>query len=176
MKPFVILALPRSGTKMLVSALASHPDMPAVTHEFRGGLRDFLKHPYVLSNEIKWWMRWPIKVMHLGRVDSVAGALSLIKMSYNFPDMSFDIPPDEVAKLATYRRDTERQMRRRSQWWIAYEDLTSNQDVRAIMSDELCDFFGVERRPLTVMTDKRAPMRARNEAEICADLKTLYPA
>ncbi len=79
MRPFIILALPRSGTKMVCSALYNHPgipDAPTITvtirgrkvrhkipqirHEFRGTQAQFWQHPYVLSNFLKPWMTWPL--------------------------------------------------------------------------------------------------------------------
>lgn len=163
----MILALPRTGTKMLVSALHSHPDMPPVIHEFRGGLWKFLKKRYVLSNEMKWWMRWPIKVMHVGREDSKAGARSLIMMSYRFPPKSFNIPKHEIDKLAKFREATEAKMRKRAQWSTTYEALSGGRDARKLdMSLSICKFLGVSPRPLFPSTKKTPQIPSRNEAEL----------
>jgi len=169
MRPFIILALPRTGTKMLVSAMDSHPDMPKSVHEFRGSFWRFLKHPYVLSNKIQWWMRWPIKIMHVGREDSKAGALSLLKMSYKFPAGSYEIPKEEVDKLEKFRREAEGKMRQRAHWSITYEKLTGGQDVRELaLSVEICNFFNIRPRALMPTTEKIKEMPASNEAELWA--------
>lgn len=168
-KPFVILALPRTGTKMLVSALGSHPDMPKIIHEFRGDYHDYLKHPYVLSNTIESWMKPPIKIMHVGRESAIAGALSMIKMAYRFPDGSFDIPVEEVRKVAEFRREAESRMRKIAQWSITYESMTLGKDVREIYNSvEICEFFGVKPRALMPTTETVREMRASNEDELWA--------
>ena len=168
-KPFVILALPRTGTKMLITALESHPDVPKIIHEFRGSFWDYLKHPYVLSNEVKWWMRWPIKVLHVGREDAVAGALSMIKMAYKFPDNSFDIPPDEVKKVADFRRQEEQKMEKRAQWSTTYETLTGGRNIRElILSVDICKFFKLRPRALMPTTEQVRETPASNESELWA--------
>lgn len=169
LRPFVILALPRTGTKMLVSALNSHPELDVV-HEFKGGLWSFLKHPYVLSNHRRWWMRWPIKVMHVYREDSVAGAISLLKMSYTFPDLSFDLPVDEVSRLVAFRREEEKEMSKASYYRVSYEDLTNGEEITELprwFVDEFCEFVGIESAEMKTAEKKRKPMRARNEGELC---------
>ena len=165
----MILALPRTGTKMLCSALLSHPEIPQVTHEFTGGLWSFLKHPYVLSNHVKWWMRWPVKIIHLERESHVAGALSMIKMHYKFPDRSFDIPVSEVRSLVDFRARAQKKMKNRANQTISYEEITGGTNITEFsleISHRLCDFLGVTRLRLRPSTIKEQKMRARNEGDI----------
>lgn len=165
MKPFVILALPRTGTKMLITALESHPDMPKIIHEFRGDYDKFLAHPYVLSNKIQPWMKPPIKIMHVGREDAEAGALSLIKMGYPFS--TYDIPEDEIQKLAAFRRETEAEMKAVAQWSTTYEALTNNEEATQLNnSDAICKFFGVTPEQLIADTKKTTKPKERRTENV----------
>lgn len=173
MRPFVILALPRTGTKMLVSALQSHPDMPDIIHEFKGSYHEFIDKKYVLSNTVESWMKPPIKIMHLGRTDTVDHALSLLKMSYTFPDGEFELPMGEVAKLAKDSFHMQMEMEKIARFSITYEELTAKVGVNELArSEDLCEFFEIKPRKLITVTQKRPLMRASNEVEICAALKT----
>ena len=161
MRPFVILALRRTGTKMLVSALGSHPDIPPVTHEFDGGLWRFLKHPYVLSNHRKWWMRWPIKVVHVYREDVVAGSLSMLLMSYSFTPGQFDVPVNEVQAVADMRNQMDMKFAKRAAWSVSYEQLCGGRDAVWLcwdFAERFCRFVGVPVRGLKTKAEKSAPM------------------
>ena len=169
-RKFIIFSLPRTGTKMLVSGLNAHPEIPYVVHEFVGDKRKFLENPYILTNHLyDWAQRTDAVRICLYREDSIAGALSLLKMAYGFPDLSFDIPVDEVSKLAKFRREAERRMREASQYEISYEQLTNGEQIERLpfwFVDEFCSWVGIESHPMPVHTKKREKMRARNEAEI----------
>ena len=150
---------------MLVSALASHPDIPDVKHEFIGGLWEFVKHPYVLSNYRKWWMRWPIKVIHVYREDVVAGSISMLTMSCCFTDGAFDVPPAEVQAIADMRNEFDEKFRERAKWSVSYEELCGGRDAVRLCRDfsqRFCETIGVPHRSLKADTRKTRRMRPRN--------------
>ena len=151
MRPFVILALPRTGTKMLASALARHPEISHVTHEFRGGLWQFLKRRAVLSNYRKWWMRWPIRVIHVYREDVVAGACSMLLLPYVMPDGMFELPEDEVARVIKYRNELDADLGKYAEYSVSYEQICGGREATRLdteFSYRVCDLLGIERRRL----------------------------
>ena len=170
MKPFIILALPRTGTKMLVDALNSHPDISSVTHEFRGTEDKYWEHPYVLSNVFEDWMfDEHITRIHLYREDAIAGAKSLLLMSYQFPDKQFVIPPNEVVKIARFRKARDKEFSEVCSVSVSYEALCNNQHITqlpAAFTSRFCKAVGVVYHPLTtdmVMSNKQTP---KNQEEL----------
>lgn len=169
-KPFVILALPRTGTKMLVNGLNKHPDIPDIIHEFKGTEEKFWESPAVLSNTLEDWMLDDrIKRIHVGRQDAVMGALSLMLMSYRFPDGQFTVPPEEVKKVAQFRREKEEEMRRVSHYSLTYEDITGGESI-----DELpewfvhwfCTLIEVDPIPLSIDGSKKKKALPSNYEEL----------
>lgn len=170
MQPFVILALPRTGTKMLVSGLSAHPDISDVIHEFKGSEEDFWRHPYVLSNTLEDWMLDDrIKRIHIGRHDCIEGAISLILMGYRFPDRSYDIPEQEVLGTARYRKAKEEEMRKVSHYSLTYEDITGGESIDALPEwfvHRLCELIGVAPLHIPVQTSKKSKGLPRNYEEL----------
>ncbi len=170
MKCLIVLALPRTGTNMLCSALRSHPDIDNVTHEFRGGFWKFIQHPRVLSNYVRWWMRLPfIRVIHMYREDDCAGARSMLMMHYLFPDGVVDLPENEVLALAKQRKEWDEKMREVADYSFSYESLLNNGIAETFpksFSDKFCDHIGLERHALTTTTLKARKIQLRNERAV----------
>ena len=130
MRPFVILALPRTGTKMFCSAVHQHRGIPSITHEFKGTEQEFRAHPAVLSNYLKPWMlHQDIVKIHLHREDAVAGGLSMLLLQYTMPDGLFDVPVDEVEAAAKYRRKLDAEFAAVADISISYEEITGGESV-----------------------------------------------
>lgn len=170
MKPFIILGISRTGTTMFTNAISSHPDIPRVVHEFRGDEVQFWAHPFVLSNYLKDWMKpaplwcrvlrnpfWPmrwrrIRVIHLYREDAVAGARSLLLMSYKFPDGVVTLPPDEVNDLAKWRQKQDKEFREAADYSVSYESLCNGKETTKLpewFSDRFCNHIGLPVHELT---------------------------
>lgn len=171
MKPFVILALPRTGTKMLVSALESHPQIDKVTHEFNGTEEEFRAHPYVLSNRYHDWM--DCTKIALTRENSVAGAKSLLLMTYNnfklLPPGTVEIPIDEVVKSARFRREQEAEFSRLADYTVSYEDLTEGEDTEELpewFSRDFCRLVGITPYPLVSSIRQSQRIILKNESEL----------
>lgn len=167
-RPFIILAQRRTGTKMLVSALGSHPDLPPVIHEFGGGLWQFLKHPYVLANRPKWWMRF-FRVVHVYREDAIAGARSLMLMPYAFPDHVVTLPVQEVLDLANRRQEWDASMARIADYSISYEIICAGGRVTVLpdeVSRDLCQWLRVAYHPLCATTALERKLLLKNEDEV----------
>ena len=170
MRPFVILALPRTGTTLLVEALSAHPEIPNVIHEFRGGLWRFIKHPYVLSNYRKWWMRLPfITKIHYYREDAIAGAKSMLLMHYQFPPGAATLPIDEVLKLAKKRKQWDERFRKIADYTITYEGLTNGKEIDLFpekLSRWLCDILKVGQWAFCTTHVKSRKGALKNESEV----------
>ena len=168
MKPFVILALPRTGTHMLCNALKSHPDIDNVTHEFKGSESEFMEHPQILSNYVKDWMsKYP--TVHMYREDACAGARSMLMMGYLFPDGVADLPENELLTLANQRKQWDEEMRQVADYSFSYESLLEGgiaTILPAAFSDRFCDHVGIERHTLTTTITKAFKIQLRNEDAI----------
>ena len=167
MTPFIILALPRSGTHMLLSGLLSHPDIENIIHEFREGEDEFLRHPQILSNYVKPWMKSPI--IHMYREDACAGARSMLLMHYVFPAGVVTLPESEVIALAKDRKEWDEEMRQAADYSFSYESLLKNGMASAFpasFSDKFCDHVGLERHTLTTTTGKNLKLQLRNEESV----------
>jgi len=167
MKPFVILALPRTGTHMLCNALKSHPDIDDVVHEFNGSESEFLEHPQILSNYVKPWMTSPI--VHMYRENACAGARSMMMMHYMFPDGVVDLPESEVIALAKKRKEWDEEMRQAADYSFSYESLLTQgvaTTLPAAFSGKFLDHVDLPRHALTTTNGKAHKIQLRNEAKI----------
>lgn len=168
LKPFVILALPRSGTKMFCSAVSSHPDIPTVTHEFRGTEDKFWESPYVLSNFYRDWMH-KLPIIHLTRDNYIQGARSILLMGYNFPDGVVDLPTNEVVDMARWREGWDKEHSDLAGLSVSYESLCRDRDVKTLPQDfskRFCEFVGVPHAPLVTEVSKTSKLKLRNEDAI----------
>lgn len=142
-KPFIMLALHRTGTRMLCDALCSHPDIPNMVHEFNGTEEEFLELPYVLSNRYQDWME-KYRTIHIYR-DSEAGARSMLLMSAEFPGKrSFDLPRDEIQNLVDKRELWDKEFK--SDYSISYEEITGDEEVESFstaVSEKLCKWLNI---------------------------------
>jgi len=167
MKPFVILALPRTGTAMLCNALKSHPDIDEVVHEFKGSESEFLEHPQILSNYVKDWMTGPI--VHMYREDACAGARSMMMMAYHFPDGVVDLPEHEVITLAKKRQKWDEEMRQAADYSFSYESLLTDGVAEILpveFSGKFLDHVGLNWHPLTTTVRPVTKILLRNEEAI----------
>lgn len=167
-RPFIILALPRTGTSMLVHALRTHPDIGALRHEFIGDELDFLKDPQVLSNYYQPWMRKYPRI-HVYRENSKAGALSMLMMHYIFPDGVQELPIDELLSLAKQREDWDAELRKEADWSVSYEDICGDAEITELpawFSDKFCGHVGLAPAILTTDTQKSVRSKLKNEAEV----------
>jgi len=168
MRPFVILALPRTGTKMLVDAISSHPDIPDITHEFRGTEEEFRQHPYILSNWLEDWMEDVTKI-HVYREDAIAGAKSLMMMSYQFPDGVCELPASEVLAVAERRREFDREFSESTQNIFSYEGICGGREISKLpdwFTATFCKIVGVPDGPMTTGSKKPKKFILKNEDEI----------
>lgn len=168
MKPFIILALPRTGTKMLADALCSHPDIPMVRHEFRGTEAEYWEHPYVLANEVSDWMLDDrITRIHVYRENAVAGARSMLLMSNRFPDGVVTLPVEELEAMARKRNEWDEVLYAASHFKISYEQLCRGKEVTILHESELlCEWLGLEYHPLTTNNKKSHSPILKNEDEV----------
>lgn len=172
-RPFIILALPRSGTKMVARALSHHPEIPEVTHEFRGTEDEYRSHPYVLSNFLHDWMLADdIARIHIAREDAVAGAISILTMGYNFPDDACYLPIDEVRRQAKERERREAQMAKAAHYVTSYERLTDGGQETTALPDwflrHVYKLLNVSYHPLKVPTMKERKIRFLNQGDAYA--------
>lgn len=168
MRPFIIFALPRSGTTMLCNALESHPEIKQVIHEFRGDEAWYWKYPAILSNYVKDWMLSDdITRIHVYREDAIAGARSMLLMNYIFLDGVVTLPANEVEKLAEQRKAWDAEFAEQADYSISYEELCGGKEATTLHgSRRLCDWIDIPYRPL--VTDRRKGKRLvlKNEEEI----------
>lgn len=131
MKPFVILALPRSGTTLLCTSLATHPDVDHVRHEFRGDEAGFWDHPHVLSNYYKDWMASQnIVKIHFYRENLYKAALSqLTNTGPILPDDVCELPESEVRRLIDKRRQWHAEFDAVCDHRLSYEQLTGGKEL-----------------------------------------------
>ncbi len=171
LKPFIILALPRSGTKMVARSLSTHPDIPDIVHEFRGTPQEYWRHPYALSNFLKPWMLDErILKVHLFREDVVAGARSILTMGYHFPDGVQELELWRVERAAKERKEIIQRMESACDWSVSYEELTNNgEEIKLLPQwfvDKFCKSIGVKPRHIHVPFGKNPTVTLKNEDEI----------
>ncbi len=167
-KPFIILALPRTGTKMFCDAIRSHPDIPSVHHEFRGTEEEFWESPYVLSN---YWHDWMdderITKIHLYRENAIAGAQSMLMMHYNFPDNVVTLPVHEVQELANKRKAWDAELAKHADHTLSYEQACGGKEATELpVSELLCEWLSLSPQPLITTHRKNRKIRLRNNREI----------
>jgi len=171
-KPFIILALPRTGTKAICDSIASHPDIPFVYHEFNKETEDqFDKTPCVLSNYVKPWMaRKDIVKVHIYREDSIAGAVSMLTLHYNFPDQSYDIPENEIIETAQYRQRLDQEMREVADWSVSYESLCGDSllftELPRFFVERFCTDVGIPYHPMPTAIQQKRRSKPRNYGEL----------
>lgn len=163
---FIILALPRTGTKMLCSALATHPDVDYVRHEFRGTEVEFLEHPMILSNYVNPWMaKYP--TVHMYRENACAGAVSMLLMPYIFPPNAVDMPESEVIALANQRKAWDAEMASKADYSFSYESLLTDGFCGSIPADHpMFGYLGLSPHELRPSTEKVAKIPLRNQEAI----------
>lgn len=169
MKPFVILALNRCGTRMLVKALNEHPDINEIEHEFRGTEDEFWEYPHIHSNWLRPWMLNPeIVKVHVYR-DPIAGARSWLLKGYVFPPGAQYMPPHEVENLAKERQGMDEEMRAVSEFSASYDEMTHGEEIvelPASFTTAFCHAVGIHPVTLPVHQVKDLPVILKNEDEI----------
>ena len=168
MKPFIVLALSKTGTTMLVNALNSHPQIEDVVHEFRGDEEKFIEHPQVLSNYFHDWMKG-VPLIHIYREDAIAGARSMLLMSYTFPDGVVTLPKKEVLILARQRQGWDSEFEAVADFSVSYEMLCNGGEIKQLPTwfvEDFCRLVGLKKHPMTTEIRKSRHLLLRNQEEI----------
>ena len=159
---FVILALGRSGSHMLASALDSHPDIQCAAEIYAPNQR----YPWlgIKKKKIRGTTVTPLQIARVGAVskaivltrnwrDRVKSttmnenhALSPCTAKILDEDLSY-LEQEQLEKDALLEQVAKRLECIR----YSYEGMTENKDIRQIpenMGKEICEFLGVEYQPL----------------------------
>jgi len=159
-EPFILLANPRTGTRMVCDALQSHKDVPYVIHEFNGSEEEFLETPYILTNHYKPWMG-KYRTVHIFREDVRAGAKSMLNMSVRYPNQGAEeLPELELQEVSAIRAINDANMAAVADYSISYEELTGGRQIVCIptaAAAKLCNWLGLGYQVLTVRTLKAKP-------------------
>jgi hypothetical protein len=150
---------------MLVDALSSHPEIDVI-HEFQGDEVEYRNNPQILSNYFKEWMTG-MPIIHVYREDAIAGARSMLLMSYTFPDGVVHLPVDEVLALAERRKKWDKEFRDMADYSVSYESF--GEDVTELpqdFTDRCCELVGLESTVLKTNTKKGYKLILRNQDDI----------
>jgi hypothetical protein len=169
MKPFLLMSLPRSGSKMLCSMLGSHPQIacphePFFNQERRDNYRAYLEslQGEVVIGHVHFHHLSPAMFADampkiLLERDYADGAISQILNGSRRPDRQFEIKREYVQIAAEERQRRTEIMRPHADLVLTYEQLTTTDASKLI-----CEFLGVDVMPLLPRTRKTPPSRPAN--------------
>lgn len=183
---FLLLSLPRSGSRMLCDLLNSHPDI-ACEHELYGdpdkrsdyrGALDNLSDKYgkpVAVGHAQYGQLHSsmlidkIKRLLLVREDKLRGAISAMLMGVPRANGLFRLESWQVRQLQDERALHTAIMRPHADEVVTYEELTGGEAIVELAETQarrLCAFFGVTYHPLTTTVRKNYPKLPENLEEL----------
>lgn len=188
---FLLISLPRSGTKLLASALGSHADI-ACEHAGKYQLSDsnveayrlrakynkpkvvlhaqayhLISHPFLLD--------LPVPKLMIARDDEVRGAISECTQSFGRreggKDNKFTLRPEMVERVYQERMRFKAILTDAADLIVSYEDIVRDMNQQQLgdhHSELLCNFMEVEKQALFVSTEADPPCRPTNMEDIYA--------
>lgn len=176
---FLLIAIPRTGSRMLGDILNSHPGLISrhnylerPGHDWRADLDKLAQesgkvavgHCQAKRVTLDMLEAGDAKRLLLVRENYALSALSQLRIEYQPAEGEWFIPLSVFRAEVEFRKEESYRLGREADFLVTYEGLTGP-DARNI-TDSLCDFLGVDRRPLVSRIQKNKPSFPVNWEEL----------